>query len=159
MKMFLTPAKTVSISLVWSDEHSTFLPVPPREGEPVFELATPTEQQAHEQYLALLGVQGRDGFASTHRLMWGRKADKDNKASEGLVRRVHGIDGDINPVPALTLALARIAREEAGMVVPLQDPTATRLDAEGNSDSPSGSGSDSTPSPAGCAETQSPDQA
>lgn len=149
MRMFLTPDKTFSVSVVWSEDLRTFVPVPPKDGEPIFEMATPDEKMAHENYFALLCIpNGDSGYAPTQTLVWGKGSEK------GLVRSVRNAPKGFAPTPALTLALARICREEAGMATPMHDPKAQAVSAEGNCDSPSGSGSDSTPSPAGNAETQ-----
>ena len=153
MNLFFTPNATFSVSLVWSAKHSTFLRIPPQEGGVVFELATPTQRQAHEQYHGLMGVPGHMGFIRTEEVVWGVKDDTGKEVTPGLVRSVQGMPAGSKATPPLTLALARIVREEIGLSQPLVD-TPSSKDAEGNSDSPSGSGSDSSPSPAGSAATQ-----
>lgn len=157
MRMFLTPDKTFSVSLEWSDEHNTFLAVPAKAGETVFDLATPDETMAHEQYFGLNAVPNESGFMDTHKVIWGAKNEK-GEHKKGLVRAVHNAPAGFVPTPRLTIALARICREECGMSARLVDPSAPRLSAEGNSDSPSGSGSGSTPTTAGSAEIPSTDR-
>jgi len=165
MNLFFTPDKTFLVSLRWDEELRTFLAIEPDETLPIFELATPTEKLAHEQYHGLMGLPLAGGLDRTAALMWGQKDEqgRDVLGSKPLVRSMRGMPAGMAPTPALTTALARLVREECGMVsrltsTTLKEASATRLDAEGNSDSPSGSGSDSTPSPAGSAETQSGDR-
>lgn len=154
MRMFLTPETTFSVSLRWSESLRTFLAVPPSVPDHghVFEIATPTESQIHQHYGTLAGLPspGRGlSYADVHDLIWGVPG------TSGLVRKVTPArPGSAHPT--LTLALARLIREELGLSEPLKEPTkeaapdaptdsvatssAPSLPAEGNSASPSGSG-------------------
>lgn len=165
MNMFFTPDKTFLVSLKWNEDLRTFVAIEPDEALPIFELATPTERLAHEQYHGLMGLPLAGGLDRTEALMWGQKDEQGRPlpGAKGLVRSVRGMPAGTVPTPALTTALARLVREECGMAPRLtsttaKEPSTARMDAEGNSDSPSGSGLDSTPNPAGSAETPSGDR-
>lgn len=161
MNMFLTPQKTFLIGLRWSDKLQDFLPCPPEDGKPQFRIATPTDAVVHEKWgeLHALPSGGSFNFSGTHRLIWG------NGREQGLVREVLNGPQEMNPLPALTHAIARVIREELGLqerkVEPEDPPKPAEpagLEAEGNSGELSGSGSGSTPTVAGSAETPSEDR-
>lgn len=152
MKLFLTPDKTWWTGLRWSASLKTFIQCPIQVGEPQFCLATPTEKQAHEKYGALHGIPtgGNMNFAETHALIWGTERDL------GLVRETKNVPPGTMPHPSLTLAISRVICEESGIVVKRMEERASEsipagIEAEGNSDSPSGSGLGSTPTTAGSA--------
>lgn len=139
MNLFLTPATTFSTGLRWDDKLNTFVRCEPAEGGgTIFEIAMPTDEQLHTHNGALMGIPSRGNaldYSELHALIWG------TERSQGLVRKV--LPKPSGPAhPALSLAIARIVREELGLVKPLgSDQAAPGLAAEGNSASPSESGS------------------
>lgn len=157
-KLFLTPDKGWWTSLRWSAVLRTFVPCEGGPKDPLFRLHTPTKEQVHERYGDLCGVPngGNMDLSGTYSLIWGTEREP------GLVRQTKNVPKDFIPHPSLTLAIARVIREEIGL-----EPRKTEekpsesipaaIAAEGNSDSPSGSGSASTAETAGNAGTASAD--
>ena len=154
IQMFLTPDKGWWTGLRWSSVLRTFLPCDVQQGEPQFMLHSPTREQVHERYGDLCGLprNGSMDLSGTHSLIWGDGREL------GLVRQTKNVPKEFSPHPTLTLALARIIREEIGMEGKRMEESPTEsipagIAAEGNSDSPSGSGSASTAETAGSAGT------
>lgn len=139
MNLFLTPESTFTTGLRWSEQHKTFVRCEPAEGEGViFEIATPTDEQLSRHWGALQGIPARGSaldYSELHGLLWGPKE------RPGLVRKILPAQkGTIHN--ALSLAIARVIREELGLEKRLEDDKSEAgIDAEGNSASPSGSGS------------------
>lgn len=158
MKMFITPDKTFSISLEWDEKERSFVVVPPSATAPVFDLATPTEKQMHEQFTALYGMpRGEGDFTHVHALIWGDKDARDPKEARGLCRAVRNRPEGMVPSTSLTLALARAIREEMGVSTPIRPSTQEGAQStEGNSVSLSASASASTPTPASAAPPTQP---
>ena len=154
--MFLTPEKTFSVGLRWDETAKRFERAEVQDGEPIFDLVTPTRAEVHEHYGALSGM-SKPGtllnYEDVSDVIWGNPARK----MRPLAVRVRNVPDFSVPHPAITLGLARIIRQECGLEaqeVPATtdsgEPTTAfqRLPQEGNSASLSGSTSGSSSNPA-----------
>lgn len=141
MNLFLSPESTFTTGLRWSESLKTFVRCDQKESSHAFEIATPTEEQLHAHHGALQGIPARGSaldYSELHELIWG------SKNRPGLVKKVLPEPKGTRHL-VLTQAIARLVREELGLVTRLSEvpePDAKPgLDAEGNSASPSSSGS------------------